>query len=221
MRLDPAALPPGIANRVLEREAWARERLSAHAGRSFVVAVGPARAGFAIGADGAFAVPAAGGAPDLTLTLSPFGLAPFLHDPRRFDEFVTADGDAALAATLKDLAQTLPWFVERAFGQAFGAVAGQRMADAGRALLAFPEYAATRFADNVGSYVRDESGLLAQRDDMRAFGEQAAALAARTDALAERIERLAATVAVARPRRARKPPADPGRVTPDGRTGSP
>jgi len=202
-----AGLPPDIANRVLEREAWARERLSTHAGQSFVVAVGPAHAGFAIGSDGAFAAPAAGRAPDLTLTLSPLDLAPFLHDPRRFDEFVRADGDAALASTLKDLAQTLPWFVERAFGTAFGAVAGQRIADAGRALLAFPEYASGRFADNVGSYLRDESGLLARRDELQPFAEQIAALATRADALGERIERLAATVAAARPRRARKPAA--------------
>jgi len=195
MDLDPAALPPRLASRILEREAWARERLAAYAGKTFVIAVGPARAGFAIGSDGAFTTPSAGGAIDLTLTLSPFGLAPFLHNPARFDEFVTTSGDVALAGTLKAIAQTLPWFVERAFGQAFGAVAGQRIADAGRALLAFPEYAANRLADNVGSYARDESGLLAQPDDLRRFADDVAAVSARTAALAARLERLAALAA--------------------------
>ncbi len=37
---DPAA---ALANRVVEREAWAQERLAGHAGRVFVVAVGPVR----------------------------------------------------------------------------------------------------------------------------------------------------------------------------------
>jgi len=191
MALDPAALPPRLASRMLEREAWARERLAAHAGKAFVVTVGPARAGFAVGVDGAFTVPDAGTPPALTLKVSPLGLAPFLHDPARFDEFVTAEGDAALAETLKSIALTLPWFVERAFGQAFGPVAGQRLADAGRALLGFPEYAATRLADNVGSYARDESGLVVTPDDLTRFKEDVAALAARAEALAERLERLA------------------------------
>jgi ubiquinone biosynthesis accessory factor UbiJ len=191
MAFDPAALPPGLANRVLEREAWARERLAAHAGKSFVIAVGPARAPFAIAADGTFAPPAPGTATDLTLALSPLALAPFLHEPARFDEFVSASGDSALAATLKDLAQTLPWFVERAFAQVLGEVAGQRVADAGRTLLALPGYAATRLKHNVGSYVRDESGAVADRADVQAFGENVAALAARVDALTARVDALA------------------------------
>ncbi len=193
MDLDPAALPPRFASRILEREAWARERLANHAGKTFAIAVGPARAGFAIGGDGAFTTPAAGSVPDLTLTVSPLGLAPFLHDPARFDEFVTSEGDAAMSATLKAIAQTLPWFVERAFGQAFGPVVGQRVADAGRALLAMPEYAATRFADHVGSYARDEANLFMRPDELRRSGDEVEALAARTDAVAERLENLIAT----------------------------
>ena len=76
---------------------------------------------------------------------------------------VTADGDAALAATLRDLALTLPWFVEQAFAKALGPIVGQRVADAGRRLLAFPEYAVDRVGEASRSYARDEADLLAAR----------------------------------------------------------
>ena len=104
---------------------------------------------------------------------------------------MSADGDPALVATLKDLAQTLPWFVEHAFARALGPIAGQRVADAGRALLAFPEYAAERIGDSVIGYARDEAGLIARGDEARTFGEQVALLAARVESIAARIERLA------------------------------
>ena len=82
----------------------------------------------------------------------------FLAEPTRWDALVTADGDPALAATLKGLAETLPWFVERAFAEALGPIAGQFLADTGRRMLAFPGYAGERVGDSVASYVRDEVG---------------------------------------------------------------
>ncbi len=185
-RFNPAAIPGAIANRVLERETWARQRLSAHAGRMFVIAVGPLATALAVDASGMVeSAPLSRGAPDLTLRLSPLDLPAFLADPRRWDRFVAAEGDPALAATLKDLAQTLPWFVEHAFAKALGPIVGQRVADAGRALLAFPEYAAERIGDSVVSYARDEADLVARGDEARIFAEQVSALAMRVDALAD------------------------------------
>jgi len=189
--LDPAAIPGALANRVLEREAWARQRLAAFAGRVFVVAVGPVATAFRVGSTGLVeTTPRADRTPDLTLTLSAFALPSFLADPLRWDTLVTVDGDPTLAATLKDLAQTLPWFVEQAFAKALGPIVGQRVADAGRHLLAFPAYAADRVGASVAGYARDEAGLLARGDEARAFTADVAAVAARADALALRLAAL-------------------------------
>jgi ubiquinone biosynthesis protein UbiJ len=191
--LDPTAIPGAVANRVLEREAWARERLAAFAGRVFVIRVGPVATAFHVETSGLVAtMPLAGRTPDLTLRLSAFALPSFLADPLRWDHLVTADGDPALAATLKELAQTLPWFVEQAFAKALGPIVGQRVADAGRHLLAFPEYAASRVGASVAGYARDEAGLLASGDDGRSFAADVAAVVARVDALAERLAALEA-----------------------------
>lgn len=193
--MEPVA---SLANRVLEREVWARERLAAHAGRIFVVAVGPVATGFRITDTGLIESTAlAGAAPDLTLRFSPLIIASFLADPSRWDALVVADGDPALAATLRELSLTLPWFVEQALAGALGPIVGQRVADAGRQLLGAPEYAAQRIAESVGSYARDEAGLLARGDEGRSFGQETAALAGRVDALEDRLAVLEARLAAA------------------------
>src|SRR5262249_40112976 len=143
--LGPAALAPALVNRALEHEGWAQASLAAHAGRTFAIAVGPVTTRLRIDAAGKIeAAPRDGPHPDVTLALSPLSVPAFLANPKRWDEFVATEGDAGLAGTLKGLAETLPWFVERAFAAALGPIAGQRVADAGRRLLAFPEYAAAR-----------------------------------------------------------------------------
>lgn len=193
MKIDPSAIPGAVANRMLEREAWARERLSAHAGRAFAIAVGPLNATLSVAASGLIdSTPGTARAPDLTLRLSPFDVPAFLADPARWDRYIAADGDPALAATLKELAHTLPWFVEQAFAKALGPIVGQKVADAGRKLLAFPEYAAERIGESVVSYAHEGSGLLARGDEGAVFAEQVAAMAARTDALSARLDALAA-----------------------------
>ena len=99
-------------------------------------------------------------------------------------------GDARFAATLAELAQTIPWFVERLFERLFGPIVGQRAADAGRRLLAFPEYAIERIGASVASYARDEAQVAAHPDAFRRFAEDTAALAARVDALSGRLDAL-------------------------------
>lgn len=191
-RLDPSVIPGAIANRMLEREAWARQRMAAHAGRVFVIATGPAASAFSIDDTGRVASALPGGrAPDLTLRVSPLDLPALLSDPARWERYVVAEGDAALSATLKDLAPTLPWLVEQAFARMLGPIVGQRAADAGRRILAFPEHAALRVGDSIAAYAREQSGLLATGDEGRAFTEQVRELASRVDALAAQIDALA------------------------------
>jgi ubiquinone biosynthesis protein UbiJ len=188
--MDPAA---ALANRVLHDQAWARQRLSAHAGQAFVVAVGPFTTAMRVDASGGVETASlAGAAPDLTLTLSPLDAPAFLANPSRWSELVAAAGDPGLASTLQDVAQALPWFAERVLSDALGPIVGQRVADAGRRLLGLPEHAAQRFGESIASYARDEAGIAAHATALARFAEETAALAARVDALAPRIDALAA-----------------------------
>jgi ubiquinone biosynthesis protein UbiJ len=196
--INLAAVPAAVANHLLSREAWARERLAAHAGSAFEVAVGPVWTTLAIDANGMLTPPAHPvDKPDLELRISPFDVPSFLADPSRWNALVTAQGDEALAATLAELARTLPWFIERTFASALGPIVGQRAADAGRAMLAFPAYAAARVGDSVASYATDEAGLATRTIELQVFGEQVATLAARTEALAARLAEADARIASA------------------------
>jgi ubiquinone biosynthesis accessory factor UbiJ len=181
--IDPAI---GFANRVLEREHWARERLSAHAGRTLRMICGPLATTLTIAPSGMLT--ATHDAADLTLSISPLRVPALLARPERWSELVAANGDADLAATLADLTQTLPWLVEQAFASALGPVIGTRVSDAGRALMELPEHAAQSFSASLTSYVRDEAapGISASR--LADFGAEVAAIATRVDALAARLD---------------------------------
>jgi len=192
-----------IANRALEREHWARAKLAGHALRAVCVQIGGVSQTFAIDAGGW--LHKSESAPDLWLTIPPLRLPALLAQPERWDEWVAAEGDAALAATLRDLALTLPWFVEGLCARAFGPVAGQTVADLGRRLLALPGYAAQRFGDSIASYVGDEAQLAVGAAEARVVAAEIAALAARVDALALRIDGLADST-----RSALGPPPPPG-----------
>jgi len=210
---DPATgLGRRLANRMLGDEAWAREKLRVHAGRAFSVTSGPFSTAYIVRTDGTLdALSGATQKPDAELHASPFDVPSFLAEPSRFDELVTATGDPLFVATLRELALTLPWFVERAFAKAFGPVVGQRLADTGRALLGFPEYAGHRLTDSVASFARDEANLVARGDEARAFARETSEIAARVDALAERIDRLDAAF---RPHAADPPSAFPSDAPP-------
>ena len=189
--MTPASIGSDLANRALESETWARDKLAAHAGRTFTLTVGPAIGAFRIGDGGAFESAAlADTTPDLRLVVSPLDLPSFLADPRHWNEYVREEGDGALGGTLKELAQTLPWFVEKALARVFGPIAGQRVADAGRRLLGFPEYAAGRVTESVARYARDEIQLLARGEELRKLADETRDVAARADTLEARVDAL-------------------------------
>lgn len=192
---SPAAVVAGAVNRALASEPWARERLAAHAGSRFAVRSGPFGTSFEIGGDGSLRAAPGDAAPTLALTISPPDLPALAADPARWPDLVRGDGDEALESTLRDLAATSPWFVERALGGALGPVIGQRVADAGRALLAWPGEASRKFAGHAARYAGEESNLLARRGEAAGTGEALARLEAGTDALSRRVEALERRVA--------------------------
>jgi len=125
---DPGAAPAQLANRMLEEQAWAREKLAPFAGRVFSLAVGPLGAAWSIRGDGTFDRAPEGAVADLKLAISPWSVPAFLADPARWNELVREEGDPDLGGALKDLARTWPWFVEETFAKMLGPVAGQRAA---------------------------------------------------------------------------------------------
>lgn len=180
-------------NRWLGSEAWARGRFAAHAGRSFSIGVGPVRSAFTIAADGMVADAPAEASADLRLTVSPLAAPALVAEPSRWDELVTAEGDPALAGTLRELAVTLPWLVEAAFAQLLGPIVGKRVADAGKVALGVPGHVAERLVAGAAGFARDEAGLLAHPARLRELAAAIEDLSARVAALDTRIAGLEGT----------------------------
>lgn len=188
--LDPTA---AVANQMLERETWARQRLAVHAGRTFVLVATPVVSPFRITETGLLESYAlADGAADLRIALQPWSVPGLLADPTKWDAVVTTEGDPALAATLRELAQTAPFWIEQFLSRWLGPVAGQRLADAGRQILGMPSYAIDRLAESVASYLRDQANVVASGEEGRVFAQQTATLAQRVNDLDARLDALAA-----------------------------
>jgi len=183
--MDPGAF---LINRTLERERWARDKLALHAGRTVSFKLGPASVTWKIDESGSFHETKE--SPDLTLTLSPLRLPSLLAQPARWHELVQASGDSALAITLEELSLTLPMLVEQAFTRALGPIAGAFVADTGRRMLGFPEYAAQRFGESVARYAVDESALAVRASEVSAFATDVAAVNLAIDELSVRLDAL-------------------------------
>src|SRR5439155_19006958 len=183
--MDPGAF---LINRTLERERWARDKLALHAGRTVSFKLGPASVTWKIDESGSFHETKE--SPDLTLTLSPLRLPSLLAQPARWHELVEASGDSGLATTLEELSLTLPMLVEQAFTRALGPIAGAFVADTGRRMLGFPEYAAQRFGESVARYAVDESALAVRASEVTAFATDVAAVDLAIDELSVRLDAL-------------------------------
>jgi len=78
-----------------------------------------------------------------------------------------------------------------------GPIVGQRVADAGRRLLALPAYAGARVGASIASYARDEVRFATKTAEARSVGDEILATATRVEALSTRVDALAARLATA------------------------
>ena len=178
-----------LANRALAREDWARERLATHAGRKLRIVAGPAALTLAINADGSFADSEE--APDLTLTIPPLALAGACRATRAMERAGRRDGRCGPRIDDRRAGANAA-VVHRAL------VCSRIRADPRRtARRSRPPIARlARLCGGTGrlefaSYAGDESGLVTGARAGSEFAAEVAALAARVDALGERIDRLA------------------------------
>ncbi len=142
---------------------------SPFAGRVFTFTVGPLSGAWLVTADGTLATRRRAPCPRTFGSRCRRGRCPRSSPiPTRWSEFVQEDGRRRVRRRAQG-PRAHAAVVRRGDvreGRS-GPIVGQRVADAGRKLLAFPEYAAQRVAESAGSYARDEAGLIARGADFR------------------------------------------------------
>lgn len=184
-------LPPIAAiNHVLAQQAWARQRLMAHAGRSIAVNMPPMPAlRVLIREDGLLKSGATtSAAPDLSLELRAASLPLLLaRDPAAIRQ-VGFSGSADLAQTVQQLFDQLEWDYEDDLAKVFGDVLGRRIAGAGREFFGWQREAGLRLAQNLAEFWTEEQPLIAARTDLQRFATE-------VDDLRDAVERLEKRIA--------------------------
>ena len=176
-------------NHLLAAEEWARARLAPFAGASIEVRNPPFPAlRFLILTDGT--VEAGGGAPALTVTLGPQAVLELARGREHFMRAIEVAGDPALAAEVRLLVRHLRWDAEEDLSRLVGDIAAHRLAEAGRAFLAWHSDAARRLSESLADYAVDEKRLLVANAEMASFAAVLARLRDAVERLEKRVARL-------------------------------
>ncbi len=185
-----------MLNTLLQREDWARDRLSRHAGKTARFIVGSIKTSLTVRAGGLVQSSDPAIVPDVTLTIPAGKMAQLpavlrAGDPSLLTELLHIEGDAGLAHLVSDLARDLRWDVEDDLSRVLGDVAARRLLQTGRNIAAGVQSSAERLAGNISEFLVHESGMMASRP---AFEDNTAllrAMSTRLDQLDARVARLA------------------------------
>lgn len=186
------ALAGAPLNHLLRANAWARESLKPHAGKTVCVRCLPFSASLVVLDSGAVAPAPAGVVPDATLTVTP-GL--LLRMATRDDTAwrdIIIDGDTALAGAVHHLWRHLRWDAEEDLSRMFGDIAAHRMADSARALGEWARMSGEHLARSFTEYVTEERPSVAAANDIKRFAADVDLLRDDLARLEKRIARLAA-----------------------------
>ncbi|MDH3320490.1 MAG: SCP2 sterol-binding domain-containing protein [Betaproteobacteria bacterium] len=175
-------------NRLLEAEAWARERLAPFAGETVEFRAPPLPAlRFSI-VEGGRLVP--GTVPTLSITLQPESLPALFRGEEHLMRTVGIEGNAQLAQEVLHLARHLRWDAEEDLSKLVGDAAAHRVAGLACHFAAWQVDAARRLAEGFLEYAQEDGRLLAPRAAYAALTADIARLRDALERLEKRIERL-------------------------------
>lgn len=185
-----AAAFVAFANHLLESAPWARDKLSAHAGKTALFDVFPARLAVAVAADGRLQPAPPQASPAVTIRLTHLTLLEVLADGEEAWRKAEVAGDTDFAAVISQVASNLRWDVEEDLSRVVGDIAAHRVAQAGRAAAAWPKQAAVSMAENAAEYLTEEKALLVTPLQAAEFMCEVDELRDAVERLDKRIERL-------------------------------
>ena len=192
----PHVLPmrPAAAaiNHLLRSAAWARERLTPHAGKTARFDIAPFSLAITVLPSGEVAEVPRTDASDVRFTLTPGIAMRMLVSRAPVWQEVHVDGDNALARDVLHVAQNLRWEAEEDLSRIFGDIVALRIVRAGGDLLRWQRAAAGNLGRSAVAYLTEERPVLASRSQIDRFNREIDKLRDDAARLEKRIERLAA-----------------------------
>lgn len=198
----PAAVFARLLNTLLQREDWARTRLSQHAGKTIGFVIGRMRLQLSIDSSGLTQTSDPAIVPDVTLTIPSEHIASLpglirAKDPSQLTRILHIQGDAGLAHTVSDLARDLRWDIEDDLAGRVGDIAALRLLHGGASLLGALRQSARHLGENAGEFLAHESGLMANRTALDVFQDDLDSMEQRLQSLESRMSLLTADASAA------------------------
>jgi ubiquinone biosynthesis protein UbiJ len=187
--LNQAAV--AVLNRMLAREAWAREKLGPFSGRVVRFEALPFSLQWTVTDDGTLAASDDGTAPAVTIGLAIASLPFALLDPQAATRDIRLQGDAEFAQALSFVLQNLRPEPEEELSRFVGDVAATRIVGFVRLSASHWRQLAERMLDNTANYIVTENPMVVGRDDVSAFVQDVARLRDDVARLEKRIDLLA------------------------------
>lgn len=182
-----------VINHLLRGDAWAGAHLDEHVGKSFRLQLPPFSIALRVSAEGSFEASGKdAGTFDLELTFPLTALPLAFAGRAAVERAVIVKGDAELARSLRELADSMPWVLERELSRWIGPIAAQRIIGLVRGLAAWPDYAGKHLGSSIATYLVEERPTLVKRADFEDTAKSVARLRDDVARLEKRLELAAA-----------------------------
>jgi ubiquinone biosynthesis protein UbiJ len=178
-----------VLNRMLGREAWAREKLAPFAGRVVRLEAPPFSLQWAVAEGGTLAASDDDdGAPAVTIGLALSSLPFALLDPQAATKDVRLQGDAEFAQALSFVLQNLRPEPEEELSRFVGDAAAMRIVGLVRLSASHWRELAERMLENTANYIVTENPMVVGRDEVAAFVQEVTLLRDAVARLEKRID---------------------------------
>jgi len=177
-------------NHLLASEAWARDKLAAHAGKIACMDAGMMTLRMKVTPDGMVQAASRDAAPNVTIRVNPADLPLIMQNRERAFSYVKVDGDADFANVISQLSQSLKWEAEEDLSRLIGDVAAARVAGGARAAFDTIRSTQRKLAENVAEYFLEENPMLVRPSAVSDFADEVARLRDDVERIGKRIEKL-------------------------------
>jgi ubiquinone biosynthesis protein UbiJ len=183
---------PAVAtiNHLLAQEAWARDALMRHAGKTACIDTGRLALRMRIARDGMLETAGVDDAASVTIHVKLSDLPLILQNRDRAFSYVRIEGDAEFANTISQLSKGLRWDAEHDLERLFGPIGAVRLAGGARSAATGAATAGRRLAENVAEFLLEERRVLVRPATVDTFADDVGRLRDDVERTAKRIAKL-------------------------------
>lgn len=179
-----------ILNHLLAEEPWASQQLQLHADKVVCIDLSVYLLRIKITSQGYLEAASAVSKANVTIHIKPADIPLILQDMQRAISYVKLEGDADLAQTVSEIGKNLRWDAEHHLSRLFGDIAGPRLTNSGKAVLASLQSNVQKCQENLAEYFLEENPLLIRPERVAEFRQDVNQLRDDVERLFKRIEKL-------------------------------